>query len=179
MAGNLHHYHLAAGIAISDGRLLMVASRYANHAEPLWNLPGGRQQTGELLSETVVREIFEETGLRVEAGAIAYVSESYDGDTHFLNAVFVVRLVGGVSSFDSAQDGTDSAQDDTGGSALPRDASDHVVAVEWVPIDEVARRIVVAVVREPLVAYLRGELHGRYAGFHDAGVTIEWPPDSR
>ena len=42
----------------------MVASRYPNHREPLWNLPGGASVPGELLSETVVREVFEETGLR-------------------------------------------------------------------------------------------------------------------
>ena len=65
------------------------------------------------------------------------------------------------------------AQDDKVGS------EDHVVEVAWVPLDEVAQRIVVGVVREPLVAYLRGELPRRYAGYHDAGVTIEWPPDSR
>jgi ADP-ribose pyrophosphatase YjhB (NUDIX family) len=158
-------------VLIDDGRLLMVASRYPNHAQPLWNLPGGRQQPGELLSETAVREVFEETGLRVEATEVAYVSESYDGDTHFLNVAFVVRVVGGESSFDSAQDDKDSAQDHTSG-------ADHVVAVESVPIDEVAQRIVVAVVREPLLAYLRGELPARYAGFQDAGITIEWPPDS-
>jgi 8-oxo-dGTP diphosphatase len=158
------HHHLATGVLIRDERLLMVASRYANHAEPLWNLPGGRQQPGELLAETAVREVLEETGLRVEAGEIAYVSESYDDATHFLNVAFVARLV-------------DAPLDSARGDAAA--GSDHIVALEWVPIDEVAQRIVVAVVREPLVAYLRGELHERYAGFHDAGVTIEWPPDSR
>src|SRR6202042_3675063 len=67
--------HLATGLIVHDGRLLMVASRYANHTDPLWNLPGGRQLPGELLAETVVREVFEETGLRAEAGEVAYVSE--------------------------------------------------------------------------------------------------------
>jgi hypothetical protein len=58
-------------------------------------------------------------------------------------------------------------------------ASDHVVAIEWVPVGEVGERIVVRVVREPLLAYLRGSLVKRYAGFEQAGITIEWPPDSR
>jgi ADP-ribose pyrophosphatase YjhB (NUDIX family) len=162
--------HLATGIAVRDERLLMVASRYPNQPEPLWNLPGGRQQPGELLVETVVREFYEETHLHVRAGALAYVSESYDGDQHFLNATFLVEVVS-VSSFDCAQDDTGRRQDDTG-------PGDHVVAVEWVPLDAVSERIAVRVVREPLVAYLEGRGERRYAGYHDAGITIEWPADS-
>jgi ADP-ribose pyrophosphatase YjhB (NUDIX family) len=171
--------HLATGLAVHDGRVLLVASRYPNHPDPLWNLPGGRQQPGELLEETVVREVFEETGLRVDIGELGYVSESYDGATHFLNATFHVMLRQAQhdkdsSSFDAAcPERSRRAQENS------YDGGDHVVAVEWVPVDELAERIVVSVVREPLLAYLRGALPGRYAGYHDAGVTIEWPADSR
>jgi ADP-ribose pyrophosphatase YjhB (NUDIX family) len=189
-AGEAGVIHLATGLAVEDRRVLLVASSYPNQPRPLWNLPGGRQQPGELLAETVVREVLEETGLRVEVDELAYVSESYDGEQHFLNATFLVRAspfhsaqgdkVGGnAQSFDSAQDDKvggdaqsfDSAQDDT-------DGGDHVVGVEWVSISELAERIVVGVVREPLLAYLGGALRQRYAGFHDAGVTIEWPAGS-
>ncbi len=166
--------HLATGIAIRDGQLLMVASRYPNHPEPLWNLPGGRQLPGELLSETVVRELFEETGLRAEAGEIAYVSESYDGAEHFLNVTFRVILR-------QAQDDARQTQADTGApfdSVRHDTRDDHVVDVAWVPLARAGERIAVGVVREPLLAYLRGSLAQRYAGFHDAGVTIEWPADS-
>src|ERR1700735_3621382 len=58
--------HLATGIAVRNERLLLVASRYANQPQPLWNLPGGRQQPGELLAETVVREVFDETRLHAK-----------------------------------------------------------------------------------------------------------------
>ncbi len=148
--------HLGTGLLVRDRRVLLVASHYPNHSEPLWNLPGGRQQPGELLVETVVREVREETGLRVETGALAYASESYDGATHFLNVTFDVTA----SSYD-----------------LAAACDDHVAAVEWVPIEALAERIVVGVVREPLLSYLRGDL-GRYAGFHEAGITIRWPDGS-
>jgi ADP-ribose pyrophosphatase YjhB (NUDIX family) len=161
--------HLAAGILVRGGKLLMVASRYANHPRPLWNLPGGRQLPGELLAETVTREVFEETSVRVEAGEIAYVSESYDGDVHFLNVTF--RVILRQAQDDNARDARRAQDDNAGG--------DHVVEVAWVPLAEVPARIAVGVVREPLVAYLKGLLPRRYAGFHDAGVTIEWPQDSR
>jgi 8-oxo-dGTP diphosphatase len=164
---------LATGIALKDGRLLMVASRYPNQPNSLWNLPGGRQQFGELLAETVVREVYEETGLHAQAREVAYISESYDGERHFLNVTFVL-------SFDTESFETRAPQDDIPAAPAQHDAirEDHVERVEWVPVDEVERRIAVAVVREPLVAYLRGSLARRYAGFHEAGITIEWPENS-
>jgi ADP-ribose pyrophosphatase YjhB (NUDIX family) len=165
----VRHVHLATGLAIRDGpggerSVLLVASRYPNQPLPLWNLPGGRQQPGELLSETVEREVFEETQLRLQAGALAYLSESYDGPgVHFVNTTFHLEVYDGASSTQAHAASTE----------------DHVAEVAWVAFSEIAARITVAVVREPLIAYLRGELVRRYAGVHDAGITIEWPSDSR
>jgi 8-oxo-dGTP pyrophosphatase MutT (NUDIX family) len=109
-----------------------------------------------------VRECFEETGFRAEIRVLAYVSESYDriDDVHFVNAAFAVSVNEGATRSDAG----------------PRD--DHVVDVEWVAAGDVASRIVVPVVRDPLVAYLRGEMPQRYAGFSDAGITIRWPTGS-
>lgn len=146
--------------------MLLVASHYPSHPEPLWNLPGGRQQEGELLAETAVRECFEETGYRARACELAYVSESYDRSdgVHFVNAAFVVELLDAGSPFDEF-------------SGQARE-NDHIVEVAWVPLDDVASRIAVPVVRDPLVAFLRGEMRQRYAGFADAGITIRWPSGS-
>ncbi len=146
---------LATGLAIQDGRVLLVASTYRSHAQPLWNLPGGRVAPGELLRDTVTREVFEETGLRASVSELAYVSESYDGTRHVLNATFAIDVAGSIEA--------------------PQ-GDDHVVAVEWVPIDRLAERIAIAVVRDPLVHYLRDRT--RYFGFPEAGVTIEWPHET-
>lgn len=149
------HVHLATALVRRGDEVLLVASRYPNHADALWNLPGGRQQPGELLRDTAVRELREETGLSGVAGELCYVSESYDGETHFMNFTFAV----------------DAAGDLTG----PQVEGDHVIGAEWISVHDLAKRIAVGVVREPLVAYLNGQLEGRYAGYPVAGITIEFP----
>jgi 8-oxo-dGTP diphosphatase len=151
------HVHLAHALVIRDGTVLLVASKYANHDHALWNLPGGRQQFGELLYETAQRELFEETGLRGLIGELAYVNESYDGQRHFVAAVFHVNVE------------AHELQLPSGG--------DHVVEAAWVAFDDLHSHEIPDVVLEPLTAYLRGGLPARYAARHDAGVSIRWPDE--
>ena len=133
---------------------MLVASRYPNHPQPLWNLPGGRQRAGELLDEALRREFAEEAGIEVEVGGLRYVSESYDPatGTHFTNVAFGVASAGEprVSGLDA-----------------------HVVALTWATRDELPERLVVPVVREPLLAHL-ADPGRRYFGFADAGITIRF-----
>ncbi|HLI94670.1 MAG TPA: NUDIX hydrolase [Candidatus Baltobacteraceae bacterium] len=147
------HVHLATALVRRDGEILLVASRYPNHPHPLWNLPGGRQQAGELLVQTALRELQEETGLEGTARDLCYVSESYDGEVHFINATFEVQA--------------------SGDPMRPRVEGDHVVEAAWVPLNALAERITVAVIREPLLAFLQRK--ERYAGYARAGITIEFP----
>src|ERR1700691_3393424 len=68
------------GAVIKDpaGRLLLIKRGHEPGAG-LWSLPGGRIEPGETDEEAVVREILEETGLRVECrelgGAVIEVSD--------------------------------------------------------------------------------------------------------
>ncbi len=148
--------HLATALVRRDAAMLLVASRYLNHERPLWNMPGGRQQPAELLTETVVRELREETGLAGTVRELCYVSESYDGSTQtqFTNFTFEVGAIGEPR--------------------IPPAERDHIVEAAWVAIDEIPQRLTVAVVRDPLLAFLNGALP-RYAGYADAGISIVFP----
>ncbi len=145
--------HLATALVRRGSDVLLVASKYPNHAEPLWNLPGGRQMAGELLTETAVRELREETGLLGSIRELCYVSESYDAQTQITNVTFAVEAAGTP--------------------AVPAHGRDHVVSAEWVPAEELSKRLAIAVVRDPLLAYLDKGI--RYAGYAEAGVSIVFP----
>jgi 8-oxo-dGTP pyrophosphatase MutT (NUDIX family) len=63
----------AAGIAIRDGRVLVQNVS----GDPVASIPGGRIDQHESSTETVIREMQEEFGLRVETGPLAFVIESF------------------------------------------------------------------------------------------------------
>jgi ADP-ribose pyrophosphatase YjhB (NUDIX family) len=154
IADLVRRIHLASALIRRGSSILLVASRYPNHAQPLWNLPGGRQLPRELLRDTVAREVLEETGLSARIGELLYLSESYDGDVHFTNCTFAAEVSGNI--------------------VAPRD-DDHVAEARWVPLAQIAERLTVRVVREPLLAYLRGDLPLQYAGYADADISIVFP----
>jgi 8-oxo-dGTP diphosphatase len=59
------------GAVVHDaaGRLLLIR-RGHDPGRGLWSLPGGRVEPEETLAAAVEREVLEETGLRVHAGAV-------------------------------------------------------------------------------------------------------------
>jgi 8-oxo-dGTP diphosphatase len=65
------------GVVVRDGRALLVR----RGKPPLygrWTVPGGTVELGETLEEAVVREIHEETGLRVEPVEVLTVFDRID-----------------------------------------------------------------------------------------------------
>ena len=59
------------GAVVHDarGRLLLIRRGHAPSAG-LWSVPGGRMEPGETEAQAVVREVAEETGLRVRADRV-------------------------------------------------------------------------------------------------------------
>ena len=62
----------AGAIIIKDGKLLMVG----NDRDYLYSV-GGRLKFGETAEEAVVREVFEETGVKMEIDRLGFVHENY------------------------------------------------------------------------------------------------------
>lgn len=70
----------AKAVVIHDGRVLLV--RAIVDGDDCYLLPGGGQEPGETLSEAVVREVFEETGLTVRVERLLWINE-FIGRNHF------------------------------------------------------------------------------------------------
>ncbi|WP_308282960.1 nucleotide triphosphate diphosphatase NUDT15 [Pseudonocardia nigra] len=60
---------VGVGAVVRDGGRILVMRRAGAHGAGTWGLPGGHQEFGESPEETAVREVAEETGLRVRAAA--------------------------------------------------------------------------------------------------------------
>ena len=145
---------LCSGLLIRDKKLLLVRCTYPGQPQPLWVLPGGRQEAGETIEETVVREFGEETSLPVRPIALAYVSESLDPKIgyHVVNCTFFVEEVGGPQP------------------PSPRDAA--VVEIRFVPVDDAAGLLEADVLAIPVSAALRGDLDRRYFAFRSDDVKV-------
>lgn len=80
----------------TDRVLLLQRSREAKFAQGLWDLPVGKSEPGEPITETAVRELREETGLSVdpESLEVAHVIHSawgVEAPHGFLTVVFVTH----------------------------------------------------------------------------------------
>jgi len=80
----------AAAVIIDDGRVLLVKHTYGRLN---WELPGGVAEANESAEETAVREVREETGLRVRVERFAGVYYERAADMHHF--VFVCRRLDG------------------------------------------------------------------------------------
>jgi 8-oxo-dGTP diphosphatase len=73
---------LAVSAAIFRNEKILVVRRARGPALHLFSVPGGLVETGETLSEAVVREVREETGLEIEPVALTGHREIIEHDDH-------------------------------------------------------------------------------------------------
>ncbi|SMX31682.1 NUDIX domain-containing protein [Actibacterium lipolyticum] len=83
-------------LILRDNRLLLV-NAWANPKSDLWCAPGGGVEKGTSLPENLMREVHEETGLRVTVGELRLVNEFHDPPSgfHQVELFFRCDLVAG------------------------------------------------------------------------------------
>jgi 8-oxo-dGTP pyrophosphatase MutT (NUDIX family) len=129
-------------VLCDSGNILMVQKSSADPFNPLkWEIPGGRLEVGEELSEHLKREVKEEVGLDVEIGPPLAMWQWSMGSGEAVQAVLAVsRLCYAKKSVDiSFADNTD---------------SDHLRDWRWVPIGEVADMDLIPNAREGILESL-------------------------
>src|SRR5262252_6136016 len=120
-------YLVVAALVRRDDQILLVCQQGPDDPEPGWTLPGGVVDPGELLTEALAREVCEETGLVVDA---------------VRDLVYVAQL----------DDPTGRLRGDDP-DALVTDARFFALSEAITLLERLPRRVM----REPIVAYLRGE----------------------
>lgn len=96
----------ADGILLKDNQILLV-QRKNEPFKGKWALPGGFVEYGEKTEDTVVREVFEETGLKTKIRELAgvYSDPKRDPRGHTITVVYILERSGGkLKAGDDASD---------------------------------------------------------------------------
>jgi 8-oxo-dGTP diphosphatase len=92
---------VGVGAIIIDQERVLLVRRGKEPLAGSWSIPGGLLDIGETLSQAVVREAFEETGLTVEAGELLGVYDRIMPDAdqrtryHYVLVDFLCRRISG------------------------------------------------------------------------------------
>ena len=84
---------VAVALVDADGRVLIAQRPAHKSMSGLWEFPGGKVEPGERPEETLIRELKEELGIRVEEPCLApltFASHGYDS-FHLLMPLYVCR----------------------------------------------------------------------------------------
>ena len=78
-------YGLVVCVWVYDGygRLLMTRRAPGKTFAGTWENSGGAAQAGETSRQAIVRELFEETGIRAEEADFEYLTSDRDKNTHY------------------------------------------------------------------------------------------------
>jgi 8-oxo-dGTP diphosphatase len=95
-----HPIPAVAGIIVRDGKILLV-KRANEPSKGKWSIPGGSVEWKETLTEALKREVYEETGIKIEVGRLAAVfdlitkDESGNNTYHYILVYYLAEPVGG------------------------------------------------------------------------------------
>lgn len=85
------------GVVIHQQEGLVLVRRAHPPFQGFWALPGGFVEEGERCEEAVVREVLEETGLKVEVVSLlgVYSNPGRDPRGHTVSVVYLCTITGG------------------------------------------------------------------------------------
>jgi len=89
---------LAARAVIVEAERLLLVNAYPGAQSDLWCAPGGGAEPQSSLPENLMREVYEETGLRISVGAPCLVNEFHDParDFHQVEVFFRCTVAEGL-----------------------------------------------------------------------------------
>jgi len=83
----------AKALIIKDGKMLAI--KMDEDDDLFYIMPGGGQNTGETLTDAVIREVAEETGIDINPVSLAFVIEGVHGEAfHRVDFVFLCKYIG-------------------------------------------------------------------------------------
>lgn len=88
------HRISAGALVLREGKILLVR-HFRPGIHDFWVPPGGGVEGAEELSAAAEREAFEETGIRVHAGPLAYIDELFDDQARMVKFWFLANYVSG------------------------------------------------------------------------------------
>lgn len=81
----------AAGVVIDQGKILMVKSK----ASGKWSIPSGEIEMGESPQQACVREVWEETGFRIEVKQQLHTKHVQIGNYEVTSHYFLCDVISG------------------------------------------------------------------------------------
>jgi 8-oxo-dGTP diphosphatase len=87
--------HVAVGVILKNGQLLISLRQGEQHLAGLWEFPGGKVESGEHVFEALARELHEELGLDViEAEPLVEIRHDYEVRSVLLDCWLVTDFEG-------------------------------------------------------------------------------------
>ncbi|MBI1882349.1 MAG: NUDIX hydrolase [Chloroflexi bacterium] len=137
-------YQIVVALIRRDDKILLVQQQGPNDPMASWALPGGVVEEGELLTEALVREVREETGIGVkQVGQLAYVAQLDNPIEGYQSVTFVFEI------------------SEWAGTIRPVDPDNLILQTGFLTRSEAISKLQELpwrVMREPIIAYLGGEV---------------------
>lgn len=140
----------AKAVIIQNGRLLAI--KLSDSKEEWYILPGGGQNGEEMLTQTVEREVKEETGIDVKCKDLLFVIEGVNGESfHRIDLVFLCDYLGKATN-----------------ATLHKDTNQ--IGFDWLDLSVLNRLpLFPSKLRRPIMNFYEGKEYIKYLGNEEIG----------